>query len=177
MGHTVWAPKGREGRSQAGPKGRQLHDQQLWYMINRLSWQWLMFIVHDRQSFIPMINSCDEWSTVFHGNDQCLSYMINSLSSNDRCICVFVYFHARHLGTLFLRSSHHFLSKNITLVWSNCKNCKKLHKIAKNCNKLYLCICVFVFVYLVTPHSHMTNIKKMPVRTLQFLSLGRFIVV
>merc|ERR1712112_400272 len=36
------------------------------------------------------------------------------------------------------------------------------------CNKLYLCICVFVFVYLVTPHSHMTNIKKMPVRTLQF---------
>ena len=36
------------------------------------------------------------------------------------------------------------------------------------CNKLYLCICVFVFVYLVTPHSHMTNIKKTPVRTLQF---------
>ena len=61
-----------------------IHDQQLWYMINRLSWQWLMFIVHDRQSFIPMINSCDEWSTVFHGNDQYLSYMINSL-----CICVF----------------------------------------------------------------------------------------
>ena len=36
------------------------------------------------------------------------------------------------------------------------------------CNKLYLCICVFVFVYLVTPHSHKTNIKKTPVRTLQF---------
>ena len=27
-----------------------------------------------------MINSCDTWSTGFHGNDQCLSYMINSLS-------------------------------------------------------------------------------------------------
>ncbi len=27
-----------------------------------------------------MINSCDKWSTGFHGNDQCLSYMINSLS-------------------------------------------------------------------------------------------------
>ena len=24
MGHTVWALEGREGRSQAGPKGRQL---------------------------------------------------------------------------------------------------------------------------------------------------------
>ena len=24
MGHTAWAPDGREGRSQAGPKGRQL---------------------------------------------------------------------------------------------------------------------------------------------------------
>ena len=34
--------------------------------------------------------------------------------------------------------------------------------------KLYLCICVFVFVYLVTPHSHKTNIKKTPVRALQF---------
>ena len=138
--------------------------------------------------------------------------MINSLSSNDRCICVFVYFHARHLGTLFLRSSHHFLFKNITLVWSNCKfypscicvfvylvtphshmtNSKKMpvrtlqffrsaallllkqqcHSLGPQgltlCNKLYLCICVFVFVYLVTPHSHMTNIKKMPVRTHQF---------
>ena len=62
-----------------------IHDQQLWYMINRLSWQWLMFIVHDKHSFIPMINSCDKWSTVFHGNNQCLSYMINSLSYNDRC--------------------------------------------------------------------------------------------
>merc|ERR1712105_225568 len=36
------------------------------------------------------------------------------------------------------------------------------------CNKLYLCICVFLFVYLVTPHSHMTNIKKMQVCNLQF---------
>ena len=24
VGHTAWAPEGREGRSQAGPKGRQL---------------------------------------------------------------------------------------------------------------------------------------------------------
>ena len=24
MGHTAWAPEGREGRSQAGPKGRKL---------------------------------------------------------------------------------------------------------------------------------------------------------
>merc|ERR1712020_615609 len=38
------------------------------------------------------------------------------------------------------------------------------------CNKLYLCICVFVFVYLVTPRSHMTNIKKMPVRILNFFA-------
>ena len=77
--------------------------------------------------------------------------MINSLSSNDRCICVFVYFHARNLGTSFP-----FQKYNTYLV--------KLQILPK----LYLCICVFVFVYLVTPHSHMTNIKKMPVRTLQF---------
>ena len=43
-----------------------IHDQQLWYMINRLSWQWSMFIVHDQQSFIPMINVYLTWSTVFH---------------------------------------------------------------------------------------------------------------
>ena len=24
VGHTAWAPEGREGRSQAGPKGRQI---------------------------------------------------------------------------------------------------------------------------------------------------------
>ena len=29
-----------------------IHDQQLWYMINKLSWQWSMFIIHDQQSFI-----------------------------------------------------------------------------------------------------------------------------
>ena len=28
------------------------NDQQLWYMINKLSWQWSMFIIHDQQSFI-----------------------------------------------------------------------------------------------------------------------------
>ena len=153
--HGLCARRARRTKSsrpegqKAGPKGRQLHDQQLGYMINRLSWQWLMFIVHDRQSFIPMINSCDEWSTVFHGNDQCLSYMINSLSSNDRCICVFVYFHARHLGTLFLRSSHHFLFKNITLVWSNCKFYPS-------------CICVFVYLYLCiwSHHTHTWPISR-----------------
>ena len=58
MGHTVWAPKGREGRSQAGPKGKK----------------------PARRAANYMINSCDTWSTGFHGNDQCLSYMINSLS-------------------------------------------------------------------------------------------------
>ena len=26
MGHTAWAPEGREGRYQAGPKGRNLED-------------------------------------------------------------------------------------------------------------------------------------------------------
>ena len=57
-----------------------IHDQQLWYMINRLSWQWSMFIVHDQQpfiqwstvvindqqSFMAMINVYLTWSTVFH---------------------------------------------------------------------------------------------------------------
>ena len=28
------------------------NDQQLWWMINSLSWQWSMFILHDQQSFI-----------------------------------------------------------------------------------------------------------------------------
>ena len=127
-----------------------IHDQQLWYMINRLSWQWLMFIVHDRQSFIPMINSCDEWSTVFHGNDQYLSYMINSL-----CICVFSCQTLRNIIFEVL-ASFPFQKYNTCLV--------KFQILPK----LYLCICVFVFMYLVTPHSYKTNIKKMPVPTLQF---------
>ena len=91
-----------------------IHDQQSWYMINKLSWQWSMFIIHDQQYFIqwsmfiihdqqsfmaminvyhtwstvfhPMIYVYHTWSTVFHGNDQCLSFMINSLSSNDQCL-------------------------------------------------------------------------------------------
>ena len=35
------------------------------------------------------------------------------------CICVFAfgYLHIRHLGTLFLRSSYHYLFKNIAHVW------------------------------------------------------------
>ena len=47
-----------------------IHDQQLWYMINRLSWQWSMFIVHDQQSFI-------QWSTVVINDQQSFMSMIN----------------------------------------------------------------------------------------------------
>ena len=138
--HGLSAQRARRTKSsrpegqKAGPKGRQLHDQQLWYMINRLSWQWLMFIVHDRQSFIPMINSCDEWSTVFHGNDQYLSYMINSL-----CICVFSCQTLRNIIFEVL-ASFPFQKYNTCLV--------KLQILPK----LYLCICVFVFVYLHVKH-------------------------
>ena len=82
-------------------------------MIDSLSYQWSTVVMNDQQSFMAMINIYLTWSTV----------------------CVFVYFHARHLGTLFLRSSHHFLFKNITLVWSNCKFYPS-------------CICVFVYLYL-----------------------------
>ena len=57
------------------------------------------------------------------------------------CICVFVflYLDARHLGTLFLRSSYHYLFKNITHV-------RSIFKFNPNC------ICVFAFVYLGVRH-------------------------
>ena len=55
------------------------------------------------------------------------------------CICI-VYLHVRDMGTLFLRSSYHFLFKNIALVVSICKSDQTVF--------VYLCICVFVFVYL-----------------------------
>ena len=112
------------------------------------------------------------------------------LSAN--CICVFVYLHVRHWGILFLRSSYHYLFKNIAHVRSICKfdpNCicvfvclcilylyfcicmfdtREYHfwypwtiLFSKIChmmglygtvNMLYLCICVFVFVYLCMRH-------------------------
>ena len=55
------------------------------------------------------------------------------------CICI-VYLHVRDMGTLFLGSSYHFLFKNIALVVSICKSDQTVF--------VYLCICVFVFVYL-----------------------------
>jgi len=33
-------------------------------------------------------------------------------------LCVFVYLHVRHLGSLFSRSVYHYLSENIWFVWS-----------------------------------------------------------
>ena len=51
------------------------------------------------------------------------------------CICVFVYLHVRHSGTLFLRSSYHYLFKNISHV-------RSIFKFDPNC------ICVFVYLYL-----------------------------
>ena len=96
-------------------------------MIDSLSYQWSTVVMNDQQSFMAMINIYLTWSTV----------------------CVFVYFHARHLGTLFLRSSHHFLFKNITLVWSNCKFYPS-------------CICVFVYLYLCiwSHHTHTWPISR-----------------
>ena len=51
------------------------------------------------------------------------------------CVFVFVYLHVRHLGTLFLRSSYHYLFKNIAHVRSICNFDRS-------------CICVFVYLYL-----------------------------
>ena len=48
---------------------------------------------------------------------------------------VFVYLDVRHSGTLFLRSSYHYLFKNIAHVRSICKFDPN-------------CICVFVYLYL-----------------------------
>ena len=68
---------------------------------------------------------------------------------NSNCICVFVfvflcifivYLHVRHLGILFLMSWYNFLWKNIALIGSICKFDQTVF--------VYLCICVFVFMYL-----------------------------
>ena len=65
------------------------------------------------------------------------------------CVFVFVYTHlqVRHPGTLFLRSSYHYLFKNIAHVMS-------IHNFDQCCICVfvYLCICVFVFVYLQVRH-------------------------
>ena len=61
------------------------------------------------------------------------------------CVFVFVYLKVRHPGTLFFRSSHHYLFKNIAHVMSICNFDQ-----CCICVFVYLCICmcVFVFVYL-----------------------------
>ena len=51
------------------------------------------------------------------------------------CVFAFMYLHIRHSGTLFLRSSYHYLFKNITYV-------------RHICNFDRNCICVFVYLYL-----------------------------
>ena len=51
------------------------------------------------------------------------------------CVVVFVYLRVRHSGTLFLRSSYHYLFKNIAHVRSICNFDRS-------------CICVFVYLYL-----------------------------
>merc|ERR1711963_941594 len=56
------------------------------------------------------------------------------------CVFVFVYLQVRHQGTLFLRSSYHYLFKNIAHVMSICnfdQGCI--------CVFAYLCICICVF--------------------------------
>ena len=56
------------------------------------------------------------------------------------CVFVFVYLHVRHLGTLFLRSSYHYLFKNIAHVRSICNFDRSCI-----CVFVYLCICICVF--------------------------------
>ena len=76
------------------------------------------------------------------------------------CICVFVcvYLDVRHLGTLFLRSSYHLLFKNVSHHGSfqSVSKCLILlptnHKRVWQTVFVYLCICVFVCVYLDVRH-------------------------
>ena len=56
------------------------------------------------------------------------------------CVFVFVYQHVRHLGTLFLRSSCHYLLKNIAHVRSICNFDRSCI-----CVFVHLCICICVF--------------------------------
>ena len=56
------------------------------------------------------------------------------------CVFVFVYLQVRHPGTLFLRSSYHYLFKNIAHVMSICTFDQ-----CCICVFVYLCICICVF--------------------------------
>ena len=56
------------------------------------------------------------------------------------CVFVFVYLQVRHPGTLFLRSSYHYLFKNIAHVMSICNFDQ-----CCICVFVYLCICICVF--------------------------------
>ena len=65
----------------------------------------------------------------------CLSVTLTNAVFAYLCICVFVfvYLQVRHQGPLFLRSSYHYLFKNIAHVMSIC-------------NFDQYCICVFVYL-------------------------------
>ena len=73
------------------------------------------------------------------------------------CICICVLY-VRHLGTLFLRSSYHLLFKNVSHHGSfqSVSKCLILlptnHKRVWQTVFVYLCICVFVCVYLDVRH-------------------------
>merc|ERR1711944_170016 len=71
----------------------------------------------------------------------CLSATLTNTVFAYLCICVFifVYLKVTQPETLFLRSSYHYLFKNISHVMSIC-------------NFDQCCICVFVFVYLQVRH-------------------------
>merc|ERR1711963_93991 len=69
----------------------------------------------------------------------CLSATLTNAVFAYLCICVFVfvYLQVRHPGTMFLRSSYHYLFKNIAHVMSICNFGQAVF--------LYLCICICVF--------------------------------
>ena len=74
----------------------------------------------------------------------CLSATLTNAVFAYLCICicvyVFVYLQVRHPGTLFLRSSCHYLFKNIAHVMSICNFDQ-----CCICVFVYLCICICVF--------------------------------
>ena len=81
----------------------------------------------------------------------CLSATLTNAVFAYLCICVFVfvYLQVRHPGTLFLRSSYHYLFKNIAHVMSICtfdQCCICVFVYLRNCVFAYLCICVFVYL-------------------------------
>ena len=79
----------------------------------------------------------------------CLSAILTNAVFAYLCICicvyVFVYLQVRHPGTLFLRSSCHYLFKNIAHIMSIC-------------NFDQCCICIFVYLYLCVCKSDTQNI-------------------